>query len=160
MVERRTIKEYRLDRNGIHEALPHKRFYRVWHGRDIVADGFSDRYAALRWIKADVQSQLTGALWLFDSRDRFLTGKRILYVLPLTSEGKRQAWDIVLGAELVTNERLDYRGLVDADATDNEPNHTEVFNALWAEYGWFLMPLETDAEAPHDAQRHPLTDNR
>jgi hypothetical protein len=44
---------YAIDRNGIDPAQPRKRFFRVWRGPDLVADGFLDRYGAQRWIKAD-----------------------------------------------------------------------------------------------------------
>jgi hypothetical protein len=89
-------------------------------------------------------------LWLYDSRDR-LHGKRKLHILPLTGEGKQQAWDIVLATE-VANERMDYAGLADTDAREDEPTNTELFNDYWAEYGWCLMPVEPDAEVPHDAE--------
>lgn len=91
------------------------------------------------------------SLWLYDSRD-CKYGKRKLHILPLTSEGKLKAWDIVLTAEFPTKaEREDYQYLADNDAED-EPNNTELFNDYWAEYGWYLMPVEPDAEVPPDAE--------
>jgi hypothetical protein len=89
-------------------------------------------------------------LWLYDSRDRKY-GKRKLHIFPLTSEGKQKAWDMVLDAE-VANERMDYAFLADTDAIEDEPTNTELFNDYWAEYGWWLMPVEPDAEVPHDAE--------
>ena len=91
------------------------------------------------------------SLWLYDSRDRMTTGKRMLHILPLTSEGKAKAWEIVLTAE-VANERMDYQGLADTDAFEDEPNNPELFNDYWAEYGWYLMPVDSDAQVPHDAE--------
>ena len=89
-------------------------------------------------------------LWLYDSRDS-LRNKRKLYFLPLTPEGKRKAWDIVLAAE-VPNEREDYQFLADADVDADETHDTEMFNEYWAEYGWFLIPADPDNEIPHDAE--------
>ena len=89
-------------------------------------------------------------LWLYDSRDR-MHGKRKLYVLPHTSEGKLNAWLIVLTAE-VPNDMDDYRYLADSDAEDMNLGGGELFNDYWAEYGWYLMPVEPDAEVPPDAE--------
>jgi hypothetical protein len=89
-------------------------------------------------------------LWLYDSRDR-MHGKRKLHILPLTSEGKQRAWDIVLDAE-VPNERDDYAGLADADATEDEPGNVDLFNDYWCEYGWCLMGVDPYAKIPNDAE--------
>ena len=88
-------------------------------------------------------------LWLFDSRDR-MHGKRILHILPLTGEGKRKAWDIVLTAE-VPDEREDYQYLADNDTEDPDVFDCGSFNDYWAEYGWLLMPVDPDAVIPGDA---------
>ena len=89
-------------------------------------------------------------LWLYDSRDS-LRNKRKLHILPLTSEGKLRAWDIVLAAE-VPSEREDYQFLADTDVNDYEPHDTEMFNEYWTEYGWLLILMDDDAEIPHDAE--------
>ena len=90
-------------------------------------------------------------LWLYDSRDR-MHGKRKLYILPLTHEGKRKAWDIVLDAEVMSDERDDYQFLVDTEDDDPEVHDCALFNDYWSEYGWLLLPVDDDTEIPHDAE--------
>ena len=97
-------------------------------------------------------------LWLYDSRDSKY-GKRKLHILPLTPEGKRKAWDIVLTAEFPTQDevlylvtREDYQYLAINDSEGGEPSDPNLFNDYWAEYGWYLMPVDADAEVPHDAE--------
>jgi hypothetical protein len=85
-------------------------------------------------------------LWLYDSRDR-AHGKRKLHILPLTGEGKRMAWDIVLAAE-VPNEYEDYKFLADNDKEED----CGLFNDYWAEYGWLLMSVDPNAVVPLDAE--------
>jgi hypothetical protein len=93
-------------------------------------------------------------LWLYDSRDR-LHGKRKLHILPLTPEGKLKAWDIVLDAEVMSDERDDYQCLVNVDAEGQDVQDCDILNDYWGEYGWYLMPVEPDAEVPHDAEVTP-----
>lgn len=89
-------------------------------------------------------------LWLYDSRDR-VHGRRRLHILPLTVKGKLKAWDIVLTAE-IPDEREDYQFLADNDAEVQDVQDCGILNDYWAEYGWYLMPVEADAEIPHDAE--------
>ena len=99
-------------------------------------------------------------LWLYDSRDRKY-GKRKLHILSLTPEGKTKAWDIVLTAEFpIQDEREDYQYLAINDAEGGEPSDPNLFNDYWSEYGWYLMPVDSGEEVPHDAEIVEKTESR